>query len=155
MKTIKFIAVAVLSLVILSSCTEGSNRDYDQNIDTGQPNWYTENLEVKTSDWRRVGHEDEIGSYYEYVFSGFPYEDGIISVYMYQNFGTPSEIQIPLPYTYYGVDILGNGEEVSYSIQYSYDIATDGTIAFKVHVSDYYTSLFHPGTELFRVAIIW
>jgi hypothetical protein len=53
------------------------------------------------------------------------------------------------------VDILEGGGEKYYSIQYSYDIAKDGTIALKVHVSDYMTSLFRPDTERFRVAIIY
>jgi hypothetical protein len=142
MKTIKFIAVAILSLAILNSCTEKSN-------------WYTDNLEIKSEDWKLIGHENEIGSYYEYVFYDFPYVDGIVSVYMYQDFGSRHETQIPLPYTFYWIDILDNGEEDKYSIQYSYDIAMDGSIAFKVYVNDYITSSFRPATELFRVAIVW
>ncbi|MDR1340778.1 MAG: hypothetical protein LBK58_12105 [Prevotellaceae bacterium] len=152
MKTIKYIAVAIFSLAVFNSCTDSTNlppEDFDV------PNWYTENLEVKASDWKLVGGIDEIDSYYEYIFDNFPYVDGIVSVYMYQNFDKNTELQIPLPYTSYEVDILDNGEEVYYSIQYSYDIARDGSIALKVHVSDYFTGLFRPDTEVFRVAIIW
>jgi hypothetical protein len=142
MKKIKLIALVICSFAILNSCTDA-------------PIWYTENLEVKARDWQLIGSKDEIGSYYEYIFDGFPYADGIINVYMYQNFGTKSEMQTPLPYIHYGVDILEDGSEVHYSIQYSYDIARDGTIALKAHVSDYLTSLFRPDTEYFRVAIIY
>ncbi|MDR1129822.1 MAG: hypothetical protein LBK96_02450 [Prevotellaceae bacterium] len=152
MKTIKFIAVAILSLAVFNSCTENTNLP-PENFDV--PNWHTENLEVKARDWKLVGGLDEIDSYYEYIFDNFPYVDGIVSVYMYQDFGKNTELQLPLPYTYYGVEILENGEEKYYSIQYSYDIARDGTIALKVHVSDYLTSLFRPDTEHFRVAIVW
>ncbi|MDR1595192.1 MAG: hypothetical protein LBS43_12040 [Prevotellaceae bacterium] len=154
MKTIKLIAFAIFSFAVLNSCTDGTSDDpyYDE---TNQERWYTEKLEVRAGDWELIGLEDEIGSYYQYIFDGFPYVDGIINVYMYQNYGTNSEMQLPLPYTHYGVDIKDNGEEVPYSIQYSYDIAKDGTIALKVYVSDYYTSLFRPGTEHFRVAIIY
>jgi hypothetical protein len=124
--------------------------------DTPDTNWYTENLEVKERDWKLKGGEfNEIGSYYECVFYNVPYVDGVISVYMYNDFGTSAEVQIPLPYTVYGVEDAGDGSEIYYSIQYSYDIAVDGTIAFKVYVSDYMTGLFHPGTETFRVAIVW
>jgi hypothetical protein len=152
MNTIKLIALAIFSFAILNSCSDGGSTGpvYDN-----PERWYTETLEVQARDWVRVGPEDEIGSYYQYIFDGFPYVDGIINVYMYQNFGTNSETQLPLPYTHYGVDILDDKSEVHYSIQYSYDIAKDGTIALKVHVSDYLTSLFRPGTEHFRVAIIY
>jgi hypothetical protein len=142
MKTIKLIALAIFSLAVFNSCTDTEE-------------WYTENLEVLAKDWKLNGEIDEIGSYYEYIFDGFPYANGIVTVYMYRNFDTPSEIQVPLPYTEYGVDILADGKENPYSIQYSYDIAIDGTIALKVYVSDYMTSLFRPDTEVFRVAIIY
>ncbi|MDR0385927.1 MAG: hypothetical protein LBH60_07605 [Prevotellaceae bacterium] len=153
MKTVKLIIVAIFSFAILNSCTDNSYSD--NSYSDNDPKWFTQNLEVKAGDWKHVGKDDEIGSYYEYVFDGFPYVDGIINVYLYQNFGARSETQTPLPYTYYGVEVLENGKENYYSIQYSYDIAIDGTIALKIHVSDYYTSLFDPGTEYFRVAITW
>ncbi|MDR1582421.1 MAG: hypothetical protein LBS55_04045 [Prevotellaceae bacterium] len=149
MRTIKLIVFAIFSfaiLNILNSCSGDSNNP---------EKWHAEDLKVLAKDWILVGPEDEIGSYYEYIFDNFPYVDGIINVYMYENFGTEWEKQFPLPYTHYGVDILGNNNERPYSIQYSYDIAVDGTIALKVHISDYYTSLFKPGTTYFRVAVIY
>ena len=156
MKTIKFIALAIFSLAALNSCTEGDSRDpyYD---DGNQEQWYTEILEVKYEDWKLVGNYNEIGSYYEYVFNGFPYVDGIINVYMYVDYDTSKEIQIPLPYTEYRVEVLGNGDELHYSIQYSYDIAKDGTIAFKIYISNYMTASLERLllTEHFRVAIIY
>jgi hypothetical protein len=144
MKTIKLIVLAMFSAAIFNSCTIEN-----------QEKWYTDILEVNSRHWVLVGNLNEIGSYYEYIFDGFPYSDGIVSVYIYENFGTTDELQIPLPYTYYGIDILDDGTEQHYSIQYSYDIAADGTIALKVHISDYMTELFRPGTEYFRVAIIY
>jgi hypothetical protein len=143
MKTIKLIALAVFSLAVFNSCTVKPEE------------WYTENLKVLARDWELKGGLNEIGSYYECVFDGFPYVDGIVTVYMYQDFGTSTEIQVPLPYTEYGIDLFDDGSELHYSIQYSYDIAIDGSIALKVYVSDYMTSLFRPGTENFRVAIIY
>jgi hypothetical protein len=144
MKTVKLIAFAIFLFAISNSC-----------IEENPEKWHAEILEVKARDWELVGNSDEIGSYYQYVFDKIPYVDGIINVYLYQNFGTPAEIQVPLPYTYYGVDVLDNGEEKYYSIQYSYDTAIDGTIALKIHVSDYMTSLFKRDTEYFRIAIIY
>ncbi|MDR2287188.1 MAG: hypothetical protein LBE04_06905 [Prevotellaceae bacterium] len=154
MKKIRLIALVICSLAILNSCTDNPIGCADSCTDD-DPIWYTENLEVKAKDWQLIGAEDKIGSYYQYIFDGFPYVDGIINVYLYQNFGTKSEKQTPLPYIYYGVDVFEDGSEDHYSIQYSYDIARDGTIALKVYISDYYTRLFRPDDEYFRVTIIY
>ncbi|MDR0724736.1 MAG: hypothetical protein LBF59_01830 [Prevotellaceae bacterium] len=156
MKTVKFIALAIFALAMLNSCTEGDSRDpyYDEEY---HETWYTEILEVRAGDWKLRGGVNDIGSYYEYIFPDFPYADGIINVYMYTDFGTSSETQIPLPYTDYRVDVLGNGDEDHYSVQYSYDIAKDGTIAFKIYISNYMTEHLERLllTEHFRVAIIY
>ncbi|MDR2383981.1 MAG: hypothetical protein LBD76_08895 [Prevotellaceae bacterium] len=154
MKTVKLIALAIFSLAVLNSCTEENQGDPYYDYENPEK-WYTENLTVKAVDWKLVGRVDEIDSYYEYIFDGFPYTDGIINVYMYQNYGTNSEIQVPLPYTQYKVEILDDNSEIYYSVQYSYDIAKDGTIALKIYISDYYTGAFATSTEYFRVAIIY
>jgi hypothetical protein len=146
MKTVKLIALAILSFAVLNSCTD----------DTNQERWYTEKLEVRAGDWLLKGADlNQPGSYYEYVFDGFPYTDGIINVYLYQNYGKRDEIQMPLPCTFYEIDVDDEGNRIPYSIQYSYDIAQDGTIALKIHVSDYLTGLLDLYDELFRVAIIY
>jgi hypothetical protein len=153
MKTIKFVVFAIFASVVFNACNV---EDSGEDCTCPAPEkWYTEILEVKATDWDPIGPKDEIGSYYEYVFNGFPYVDGIINVYMFINYGTSAEIQVPLPYTEYGVDILEDDREKDYSIQYSYDIAKDGTIAFKIYISDYLTSFIPLYTEYFRVAIIY
>jgi hypothetical protein len=154
MKTIKLIALAIFALAVFNSC-EVDNPEVIPEENPEQ--WYTENLEVKAQDWNlEGGRPGEIGSYYEYIFDGFPYVDGIITVYMYRNYRTPAEVQVPLPYTEY-IAYDENGDRKFYSIQYSYDIAIDGTIAFKIHVSDDYTSEedITLQTLYFRVAIIY
>ncbi|MDR0384650.1 MAG: hypothetical protein LBH60_01080 [Prevotellaceae bacterium] len=152
MKIIKMLVFAIFLLATSNSCMDDPSNPH---LDPPSNNWHTENLEVKAMDWKLSGPENGIGSYYEYIFYGFPYVDGIINVYLYQNFSQSNEVQIPLPYTYYGVEVMENGQESYYSIQYSYDIAVDGSIALKIHLSDYLTSTFRPGTEYFRVAITW
>jgi hypothetical protein len=146
MKTVKSIAVAIFTLATLSSCSNGQDSNEA---------WYNENLEVMEEDWVLVGKEDEIGTHFEYIFDDFPYVNGIVTVYMYRDFGSRWEKQVPLPYTEYGIDFLDDGREKDYSIQYSYDIGLNGTITLKVYVSDYRTLGFSPGTQHFRVAIIW
>ncbi|MDR2652333.1 MAG: hypothetical protein LBC68_08495 [Prevotellaceae bacterium] len=145
MKTIKLIAFALFSFAVLNSCTVNDNNS---------ERWYNEVIEV--GEWTLVGDPNEIGSYYESIWDGFPYIDGVINVYMYQDYGTNKEIQIPLPYTFYGIDVDPiTKEEYHYSIQYSYDIAIDGSIAFKIHVSDYITNTIPILREFFRVVIVY
>lgn len=152
MKTLKHIALLLLTLVTLSSCEENDDNLY-------QENWFAKDFEIRSSDWKLVGEPNDIYSYYECVVSGIPlntsYYDGIVTAYMYFDYDSKYEVQAPLPYTEYIVETNAGGEEVNYSIQYSYDVKSDNTIAFKAYVSDYYTGYFHPGTQYFRVAIIW
>lgn len=150
MKMLKNIALFIITLVTLSACNE----------DIYEEQWFVDDFEIKGSHWQLVGDPDEIGSYYEYIFDRIPlnvsYYDGIVTAYIYFDYDSKYEVQTPLPYTEYHVATDPNtGQEIKYSIQYSYDVKADGTVAFKAHVSDYYTSLFNPGTQYFRVAIIW
>lgn len=150
MKGLKFIAVAIVLLTAFTACN-------DDNV--YEEKWYVQDFEVVSSDWRLVGQPGEVGSYYEYVFDKVPlevsYYQGIVTAYMYFNYKGNNEVQTPLPYTEYYVETNTANEEVNYSIQYSYDVMADGRIAFRAIVSDYYTQYFNPGTQYFRVAIIW
>lgn len=150
MKALKHIALLFIALITVSSC---------DNDDIYEETWFVKDFEVKSNHWELIGRPDQEGSYYQYVFNGIPggvpYYDGITTAYLYFGFGTSSEVQTPLPYTEYLIGDDGNGNEVFYSIQYSYDVKADGTIAFKAHVSDYYTASINPGTQVFRVAIVW
>jgi len=139
MKTIKFIAIAIFSLVAVSSCTKE------------EANWYVENFEVKAGHWVSVGKVGSPGFHYEFVFNQIPldvaYHDGIVTAYLYQTIDNV-EVQTPLPFTYYEQD-----RSVLYSIFYTYDVASDGSIAFKMYPSDFFA--IDQVDEYFRVAIIW
>jgi hypothetical protein len=140
MKTIKFIAIAIFSLVAVSSCTKE------------EANWYVENFEVKARDWVPVGIAGLPGFHYEVVFNKVPlevaYHDGIVTAYLYQSVDNV-EVQTPLPFTYYEKSDRGE----LYSILYTYDVASDGSIAFKMYPNDFLE--IPPEDEYFRVAIIW
>lgn len=151
MKALKNTLALLITLFAATSCEVN---------DVYEEEWYVEEFKIFNSDWQLVGTPDEIGSYYEYVFYQVPlevsYHKGVVTAYLFFNYGTKDEVQVPLPYTEYMVDIDPNtNQEIHYSIQYSYDVKADGSIAFKAYVSDYYTKLFNPGTQHFRVAIIW
>jgi hypothetical protein len=149
MNRIKFIFIAIFSLVIVNSCTV----EHDQDAGV-----WSEDFEVKDRDWRLINGEDEIGSYFQYEFSGIPldiaYKKGVVTVYRYENFGGRNEVQSPLPYTFYGVEETEYGE-IYYSVLYTYDITSAGTIVFKIYVSDYFTANLQLFDEYFRVAITW
>ena len=151
MKALKHIALLFIALITISSC--------DNNDDIYEETWFVKDFEVKSNHWELIGNPDAEGSYYQYVFNGIPagvpYYDGITTAYLYFGYKTTSEVQTPLPFTEYLIGEDLNGNEVFYSVQYSYDVKADGTIAFKAHVSDYYTASINPGTQVFRVAIIW
>ena len=140
MKKLKFIAIAIISLVAFSSCTEENPEE-----------WYVENFEILSENWELIGRPDEVGSYYQYIFDKIPlnvsFHDGIITAYLYLDNG----VQTPLPY----IESALNSVNELYTLRFSYDIATDNTIAFKVHVNDDWTGRIRPGTERFRLAMIW
>lgn len=148
MKTLRHIALLFITLATLTACEENT---YEETL-------YTRDFEVKSNHWQLIGEPNDVYSYYEYVYSGVPldisYYKGIVTAYLYFDYGSKYEVQTPLPYTEYIVEEI-NGKEVHYSIQYTYDVKADNTIAFKAYVSDYYTNDFNPGTQTFRVAIIW
>lgn len=150
MKVLKSIGIILLALITFNSCEE--------DVDNYHEQWYVDEFKIEPNQWKLVGEPDEIGSYYECVFSGLPlhdsYYDGIVTAYMYSDYGTKHEVQAPLPYTIFYIDNVGGYEE-KVSLQFSYEVRADGKIAFKAHVNDYFTSLFRPETIYFKVAIIW
>ena len=147
MKTLKHIALLFITLATLTACEDY----YEETL-------YSDDFEVRSNHWQLIGDPNEVGSYYEYVHTGVPlntsYYEGVVTAYLYLDYGTKYEVQTPLPYTEYIVEKI-NGKEFHYSIHYTYDVKADNTIAFKAYVSDYYTGDFNPGTQYFRVAIIW
>lgn len=151
MKTLRHLTLLFIALITLSACEEDN---------TYEERWYVDNFEVKSSDWTLIGDPNDVYSYYECVYTGIPlnvsYYKGIVTAYMYFDFDTKYEVQTPLPYTEYIIETdKKTGEEIRYEVQYSYDVKDDNSIAFKAYVSDYYTGYFNPGTQYFRVAIIW
>ncbi len=148
MKALKPISLLFITLIALSSC-------YRDNEDV----WFVDEFQVESRHWQLVGGVDQEDSYYEYIFDripdGEPYYEGIVTAYMYLDYNTDYEVQTPLPYTEYRLGTDGHGNDVYYSIHFTYDVKADGTIAFKAYVSDHYTGSFNPGTQTFRVAILW
>lgn len=151
MKTFKFLSLAFL-IAFLSSCEDNSNDDFYEEA------WYIKDVTVSSNDWVLVGNPGQVGSYYEYIVYDVPlkesYYSGIVAGYMYMDFDTNNEIQMPLPYTEYFVD-NSSGYSENCAIQYSYDMMANGTVAFKAQPSNHNTQSFRPGKQHFRIAIIW
>lgn len=153
MKAMKFFAASLFFLTALTACT------VEEYYTDDKEEWYLEDFTIKSYDWTLVNGKNQIGSYFEYVFDKIPlddsYYDGIVTAYTYKKYGTRDEEQVPLPYTEYHVDTNEWGDDIYYSVQYSYDVRKDGTISFKIYISDYFTGDFYPDTRPFRVAIVW
>jgi len=148
MKALKFTAIAVLAIMMFSSCTEEKYYPADVYEET----WYYDNFEILGRDWKLVGEAGTRGSYFEYIFDKVPlevsYEIGIVTAYMYFDYKTAFEVQTPLP-------CKELYSAPNYDIIYTYDVKDDGTIAFKAYISNDRTDVYKPGTKYFRVAIIW
>lgn len=156
MKILKHITLSIFILIAASSCTKEYYEEYYNDV--YEESWHVKEFEILSNHWKLVGEPDQIGSYYEYIFDKVPlevsYYDGVVTAYIFFDYKSKNETQTPLPYTEYLIDAT-SGEEINYSVQYSYYVKANGTIAFTAHVSDYYTSLFNPGTQYFRLAIVW
>ena len=125
--------------------------------------WKVIDFTVARKDWKLYnvyGEQNEIGSYYYYVFdvpelSTVIFDEGaIICYYRYRDeFG--DIVQTPLPYTYYDIFVNQRNEEFPYSVQYSYDVMP-GSIAFKVVFSDFFTDENEPPASCnFRLHLIY
>lgn len=152
MKALRNISLLIIALITISSCTE--EKYYPSDV--YQESWYVDEFQVMNNHWRLVGNPGEINSYYQYEYSGLPlsesYYKGVVTAYLYFGYETSNEAQTPLPYTEYKYD--ADADEY-YSIQYTYDVKPNGQIIFYAYVSDFYTNLFEPGTQTFRVAIVY
>ena len=118
---------------------------------------YSRTIQVGVNDWRLVGVADEIGSYYQAVYNNVVphdvFERGIIVVYLALPKDGNVEVFTPLPHTVYGITRDQHGNEFQYSILYTYDVGDDGSIAFKMYVSDYFTSTIGLSSQTFFVTM--
>jgi hypothetical protein len=145
--------ILLLSVVILlsASCAEESG------IAPANETWfYVREYTVRSDQWRLVGGEDELDSYYEYEVS-VPDLDrdvfyyGNVDCYMYLD--NDYTIQAKLP------EVIHRGqynpttrEDDLWTETYKCDYAI-GSILFKVEYSDFYTGN-RPGTKKFRVFLV-
>ena len=115
--------------------------------DAAETQWWLLDFTVTRQMWELIGDPNDIGSFYRCVFdvpdlSTAIYNDGgIFCNYRYKDdFG--DDVQTPLPFTYYDIDIR-DGVEFPFAVQISYDV-TPGSVAFKLVFSDFYTGDFDP-----------
>jgi len=113
--------------------------------------------------WELIGEPDEIGSYY-YCIIDVPEltsnvcNKGLIQCYYcyVDDFG--DEVQTPMPFTFYGMDVYeesGYQWENPWSVHYSYDV-TPGSIAFKIVFSDFLTANWTPPARCtFRLLLVY
>lgn len=146
MKKVKFIAVTVIGLFIGTGCVPEKVYETVEN----PVEIYSEEFAVRGAHW--APKSDASGPFFECVLEspalaralGTAYFDGIIMVYLFLDYDSSAETQIPLPYTFYGTD----GRH-GFSISYVFDMMADGTVGIRGYPSDG----LNPGDQVFRVAI--
>lgn len=140
MKKVKFIVVTVIGLLAATACTQRNVYESPEN----PVEIYSQEFVVGDRNWTL--RSDASGPFYETILEAPVLRDayfkGLIMVYLFLDYDTNLETQIPLPYTFYGAD---------FSIEYEYDMMSDGTIAVRAYSSDGLS----PGSQVFRVAIAW
>lgn len=139
----KFLYTAsILLLAITFAACEGPAGPMGPEGPTKDP--LSRTIQVGVNQWTLVGAANEIGSYYQSVHNNViprdVFDNGMIVVYISLPKDGNVDVFTPLPYTIYGIEQDQHGNEIPYSILYTYDVGSDGSIAFKMYVSDYFTS---------------
>ena len=156
--------LAIITLALLIVACEGPRGPQGPPGPQGEPgegiNWKVYDFTIKSNQWELVGGEDQLNSYYMYLFEGndAPEELQYVVDYMGDVSGClvgkldGEDIFYPLPYeNYYG---NANGEyESLWCEMYKYDY-TRSSIAFYVYYSDFYTAT-PPATCTFRMSFKW
>ena len=148
----------VVAALAFSACGK-DGMDGKDGLDGLLTYWKVIDFTVSRPDWVRKGEGDQIGSYFYYVFdvpeiSQKIYDNGLIVCYYRFEDDFGDDVQTVLPYTYYDIIVDDYGNELPYSVQYSFDV-TPGSIAFKVVFSDFYTAEYDPPTCFFKLQILY
>jgi hypothetical protein len=154
MKRLQYLAVILIAAATFTAC-EGPMGPMGPEGPTRE--LINKTIQVGVNDWKLVGAADEVGSYYQAAYDNVVpsdvFDKGVIVVYLAQKDGNVNTFT-PLPYTFYGIDTDQNGYEYPYSILYTYDVGSDGSLAFKMYVSDYYTASTKPSAQTFYVTML-
>ena len=160
----KLLVCILVAMTLVSSACRGKVGPPGKNGKDGEVTYwkiidFTIKGGVNGGDWELINGPDQIGSYYRYIFD-VPeiteeiYENGLIIAYYRYVDDHGDKVQSILPYTYYDIDVDGDGNEHPYSVQYSYDVMP-GSIAFKLVFSDFYTAENGPPSLcLFRLQLL-
>jgi hypothetical protein len=139
----KFSVMFATAILLFVSCEGPAGRD---GIDGASIEFYVENFTVRSQDWIYVS----TGKYtvmYQYIANVDvryqAYDDGIVSVYMYQEDEEHNEVQSPLPY--WTQHTVG---ENTWLEGYNYDF-DERTVAFYAEVE----KGTNPPTSSFRIVI--
>ena len=164
----KLLGYLVMVIMVFTACEGPPGRDGKDGANAKPTTWYIKNFEIKQNAWKLAGHEDQIGSYYYYIFDEKEitediYYDGlVICSYLYTD-DAGYDVQSILPFTVYDIEEFYDGISVfenRYAIHYSYSVThtvgnNPGTIEFRVTFSDFYTSNKPPEVCTFKLTLVY
>lgn len=157
--------LSILTLVFILASCQGPQGPMGPMGPQGEPgegiNWKVYDFVIPSDGWELVNGENELNSYYMYIFDGnnAPEElqyvtqyDGIVTGTFMSSLNNGDELYSPLPYEVYAGEASG-GNEFLWSELYTFDY-TRNSIAFYVYYNDFATST-RPGTCKFRISLLW
>lgn len=153
MKRIIFLLTTAMMLFVSCEGDRGPVGPPGEKGDKGDGTWwYVKEFTVRTDQWKLVGKEHDLNSYYEYQvnisdLSEDVFYDGLMTAYMYLDDNTQAQLPEVI---HYGID-TENGQEHLWTETYKCDFAV-GSILFKVEFSDFLTEN-RPATKKFRVVL--
>lgn len=157
--------LSLLAIALLFAACEGPRGPMGPEGPQGEPgegvNWKVVDMNIPADCWELVNGEDQLNSYYMYIFEGkdAPAEleyvvknYGDVSGYFVSRLDNGDDCFSPLPYEVYAGSNEG-GNEFLWSELYTFDF-THNSIAFYVYYNDFATSV-RPGTMTFRMSLKW
>jgi hypothetical protein len=151
----KILLLLSAAVMLFASCEGPRGPQGPPGENGGSEWWFVKEYTVRSDQWKLVGGEDELNSYFQYevLISDLDedvFYDGKVecSMYLDEDYRIQANLTEVIHYGEYNPN---TGKEELWTETYKCDYAV-GSIMFKVEYSDFYTGK-RPGTKRFRVML--
>jgi len=158
----KKLLLSLLTIIALVACEgpagpRGADGIMGPEGPQGEPgsgtDWYVTSITINENEWKLVGNEGELNSYYFIEkplkqLSQYIYTDGAVIAYI----ETSQGVKNGLPYVLHVGENV-NSKEYLWTQTYDFDFRP-GYVGFYVTFSDFET-INKPGTETFHIVLMW